>query len=170
VSRLALIARGVAFLLLLVATTYSIDRWVIRPLRCTYTASTGADALDHSVPADYKTTRLALLIRADLAGCTCVSPPNAIIPMTLGAAAEASGDLRAAIAEYQRALLIDRRPEIYFHLGLVQLETLDRTSAFENIMRACAFDPSRIADIPYEDLRLQTEQRLWAAYGPDWIR
>ena len=168
-SHLVVIARGLALLLLVAATGYSLDRWAFRPLRCTYAASTGASALDREEQTDYGTRRLALRIRADLEGCQCVSPPDSRIAMTLGAAAEASGDPRTAIAEYQRALLIDRRPEIYFHLGLAQQETLDRAAAIDNIVRACAFDPARLSDIPYDEVRKETEQRLRDTYGPDWV-
>jgi tetratricopeptide (TPR) repeat protein len=169
-SRRVMIARAVALLLVIGATGYALDRWALRPLRCGHAASLGAATLENANQTDYQTKRLARQIRADLEGCTCVSPPDPSIPMTLGAAAEASDDPRTAITEYQRALLIDRRPEIYFHLGLTQQEATDRTAAIDNIVRACAFDPARLADIPYDDVRKETEQRLRDTYGPDWVR
>ncbi|HEX7681397.1 MAG TPA: hypothetical protein VF713_24945 [Thermoanaerobaculia bacterium] len=160
--------RGTALLLLIAATVYALDRWTVNPLRCGHAASLGAAALDRELPALFQARRLARQIRADLQDCACVTPPDASIPMTLGAAAEASDDPRTAIAEYQRALQLDRRPEIYFHLGLMQQETLN-PSAVENIVRACAFDPARLADIPYDDMRKETKKRLRAMYGPDWV-
>ena len=168
-NRRVAIVRGVALLLLIAATGYALDRWALKPLRCGHAASLGAAALDRAGQAVFQTQRLARQIRDDLQDCECLHPPDASIPMTLGAAAEASDDPRTAIAEYQRALQIDRRPEIYFHLGLAQQETLDRAAALENIVRACAFDPARLADIPYDEVRKETEQRLLDAYGPDWI-
>ena len=163
------ILRGVALLLLIAATLYALDRWSLQPLRCGHAASLGAAALSRSTPSVYQAQRLTRQLRADLEGCECLSPPDANIPMTLGAAAETSDDPRTAIAEYERALLIDRRPEIYFHLGLAQQETLNRTAALENIVRACAFDPSRLDDIPYDEMRKETEQRLRDMYGADWV-
>lgn len=168
-NRVVAITRGVALLLLVAATVYTLDRWTLKPLRCGHAASLGAAALDRAGQSAFQTRRAAHQIRADLQGCDCLYPPDASIPMTLGAAAEASDDPHAAITEYQRALLIDRRPEIYFHLGLAQQETLDRDAAIENIVRACAFDPARLADIPYDDVRKETEQRLRVAYGADWV-
>ena len=168
-SRGITVVRGAALLLLVAATVYALDRWALNPLRCGHAASLGAAALDRESPALLQTQRLARQIRADLQGCACVTPPDASIPMTLGAAAEASDDPGTAIAEYQRALQLDRRPEIYFHLGLMQQETLNRSAALENIVRACAFDPARLADIPYEDMRKETEQRLRDTYGPGWV-
>jgi tetratricopeptide (TPR) repeat protein len=169
-SRGVLIVRAVALLLVIAATGYALDRWALRPLRCGHAATLGAATLENATQTDYQTKRLASQIRADLQGCACVSPPDASIPMTLGAAAEASDDPRTAITEYQRALQIDRRPEIYFHLGLTQQETTDRTAAIDNIVRACAFDPARLADIPYDEVRQEAERRLQATYGPDWVR
>lgn len=168
-SRWIAITRAMALLLVIAATGYALDRWALRPLRCDYAASVGAATLDHVQKSDYQTRRLAGQIGADLEGCACLSPPDARIPMTLGAAAEASDDPRTAITEYQRALLIDRRPEIYFHLGLMQQETPDRSSAIDNIVRACAFDPARLHDIPYDEIQSETRRRIRETYGPDWI-
>jgi tetratricopeptide (TPR) repeat protein len=161
--------RCVALLLLVTATAYALERWTLNPLRCGHAASLGAAALDRTSPTVIQMQRLARQIRDDLQDCACVSPPDSSIPMTLGATAEASDDPRVAIAQYQRALQLDRRPEIYFHLGLMQQETLNRPAALENIVRACAFDPARLADIPYEDVRQETERRLRDTYGPDWV-
>lgn len=169
-SRWFVIARAIALLLVIAATGYALDRWALRPLRCGYAASVGAATLAHSQQPDYQARRLAGQIRADLEGCACVSPPDARIPMTLGAAAEANDDPRTAVTEYERALQIDRRPEIYFHLGLMQQETPDRASAIDNIVRACAFDPARLADIPYDEVKRETKRRLRDTYGPDWVR
>lgn len=61
-----------------------------------------------------------------------------------------------AIAAYERALRIDKRPEIYFELGLTQLRVGDRSSALANLTKAARFaqqymyetgDPSMIDDI-----------------------
>jgi tetratricopeptide (TPR) repeat protein len=168
-SRAITAVRGAALLLLFAATAYALDRWTVRPLRCGHAASLGAAALDRQLPDFLPPQRLARQIRADLQDCACVTPPDASIPMTLGAAAEASDDPRTAIAEYQRALQLDRRPEIYFHLGLMQQATLNRPAALESIARACAFDPARLADIPYDDMRKEAKQRLRAVYGPGWV-
>ena len=160
------ILRGLALLLLLVASAYAINRWTLQPLRCGHAASLGAETLELRNQPAYQTARQ---IREDLHDCECVSPPDPSIPMTLGAAAEAVDDPRTAIMEYQRALQLDRRPEIYFHLGLAQQETLNHSAALENIIRACAFDPVRLKDIPYDEMRKETAQRLRERYGKDWV-
>jgi len=78
-------------------------------------------------------------------------------------------DSNSAGALYERALAIERRPEIYFGLGMAQLDMLQRSAAIENLTRACAFDPARLANIPYPEIRDETRRRLRATYGPDWM-
>jgi len=160
------ILRVFALLLLITGTAYAINRWTLQPLRCGHAASLGAEALDLSSQSVYQTARQ---VRADLHDCECVSLPDASIPLTLAAAAEASDDPRAAIIEYQRALQRDRRPEIYFQLALAQQQTLNHPAALDNLLRACAFDPARLKDIPYDEMRKETEQKLRDRYGADWV-
>jgi hypothetical protein len=166
---MTVLLRTIALLLLGAATVYAIERWTLNPLRCTSAASTGAAMLDHANPDDYRTRRAAHQLRIDLDGCRCVSPLDVGIPMTRAAAAEVDGDRPAAIIEYQNALRIDRRPEIYFQLGLLQHETGSDNDALSNLVRACAFNPALLADIPDETLRVETRRRVRAAYGEDWI-
>jgi tetratricopeptide (TPR) repeat protein len=163
------VLRVAALFLLIVATGYSLDRYALRPLHCVHTASVGTATLGTMTIRDNRTQPLARRVRAELEGCDCVSPPDAAIPIALASAAEATADLPAAIAEYERALLIDRRPEIYFQLGLLQLDSRDHSAGIEHIVRACAFDPARLSDVPYAEVRWETEQRLRATYGPHWI-
>lgn len=161
-----ILLRAVALLLLAAGTGYAIQRWVLQPLHCSHAASVGAATLEQIDPTDYRIRSVAGQIHAALEGCACVSPPDVAIPMTRAAALEANGDRAAAIAGYERALLIDRRPEIYFQLGLLHHDS----AAVENFVRACAFDPARLREIPYDDVRKETERRLRAMYGPGWMR
>jgi tetratricopeptide (TPR) repeat protein len=165
-----LIARGLGLVMLVAATGYSLQRVAFLPLRCVHAASLDAAALNATERNDDMTQRMALRVRADLEGCQSVSLADVRVPFTLGTASAAAGDARAAIAQYQRALEIDRRPEIYLALGLAQLEALDRSAAIESFVRACTFDPARFSEIPYEEIKQETEQRIRARYGPDWVR
>ena len=167
-SRGTLIARIAGLMLIAGATAYSLSRCVLVPLRCARAASRGAAALDADErQRDYATRRLATRVRANLRGCECVSAPNAHIAFILGGVSATLGDDRAAVTEYERALILERRPEIYFGLGMAQ-RALDRSAAMENLTRACAFDPARLADIPYQEIRDEVEGRLRATYGADW--
>jgi tetratricopeptide (TPR) repeat protein len=168
-ERVRLVVRGIALLLLVTTTGYALQRWIFKPLRCSFEASVGARALEQSEAANDQTRRLAHSLRADLADCGCVSPPDVTIPMARGAAAEDDGDRATAITEYQRALEIDRRPEIYSLLATLHHETGDHAAAIDNLTSACTFDPKRLRDIS-PDLRIETEQRIRSRYGVDWIR
>jgi hypothetical protein len=168
-SRAAFFARAVALLLLIAATGYALGRWAVKPLRCTYAASTGVAVIDASPPGDPNAKRVALTTRSALKQCDCVTPPDAIIAIARAAAASANGEPGAAISQYRQALLIDRRPELYFQLSLLQHEVLDHEGSVDSMVRACAFDPATINGIPFADLRQQTEQRLREKYGADWI-
>ncbi len=169
-SRGIVILRAVALLVLIGATGYSLYLWSYLPLRCVHAASLGAAALNAAEQRnEYLMHRLAGRVRSDLDGCDCVFRADVRIPFALGDAAVAAGDARSAVREYQQALLLDRRPEIYLNLGLAQLEALDRPAAVDNLARACAFNPALLSEIPYEEIRQETRQRLRVTYGEDWI-
>jgi O-antigen ligase len=156
-------------LLIAAAAAYSLYQVVYVPLRCARAASVGAAALG-STHGDAAIQREADRVRASLRGCECVSAREAHIPFMLAGVLTTLDDNRAAIAEYERALTIEQRPEIYFDLGMAHLAVLERDAAIANLTRACAFDPARLADIPYPDIRDEIERRLRATYGADWVR
>jgi len=164
-----LLARIAGLLLLAGATAYALRLCVLEPFRCAHAASLGAAALAADErQSDYAARRLANGVRTSLHGCECVRPTDVEIPFTLAGASTTLGDSRSAAIEYERALAIERRPEIYFGLGMAQLDMLQRSAAIENLTRACAFDPARLANIPYPEVSGEIRRRLRAAYGPDW--
>lgn len=160
--------RALALIILVIATGYSLDRWTWVPLKCAHRASfAGAKLQAAAQMTSHQTRLLGQRIRADLDGCDHLS--NVAIPFIRGVADEMTDDPRSAIAEYERALEIDRRPEIYFRLGMAQLAALDHSAAIASFSRACAFDPALLQDIPYGDVRRAVELRLNATYSPNWI-
>lgn len=168
--RASLVARAAAIVLLVVATAYALQRFVAKPMRCVYAATVGAAALDaRGDRRDVATLRLAGRVRTALRDCDCVTPPDARIFLTRGGASEVLGQPRLAIADYRRALAIDHRPELYFNLGLAQLDALDREGAIDSLVTACAFDPARLAEIPYDEIRDETRRRIRARYGAEWL-
>jgi tetratricopeptide (TPR) repeat protein len=150
--------RRVAALLLVLAAAYALDRWTLLPLGCAHAAGRGSRALEAN-------SRRAATVRESLRDCE-----SAEALFIRAGASRLMGDPRAAIADYRRALDLDRRPETYFGLGLAELDVLDRPAAIDAFMHACAFDPARLADIPYDDVRRETERRVRAAYGDAWLR
>lgn len=61
-----------------------------------------------------------------------------------------------AASMYEATLLLERRPEIYFQLGLTRVEMGMNIEAVENFTRACRFVPTLIEQVPAhlrEDVR-----------------
>lgn len=149
--------RLLALVALLAATALALHRFAIAPLICARATSRASAELDLPQPR-----QAALRAVAALSDCA----PTVRGLFTVAQAQSILGDRHAAIATYQRALEIDRRPEIYFALGMEQLELLDRPAAIRNLARACAFDPARLQDIPYRDVRREVRMRIAAATPP----
>ena len=169
VSRVSVIGRIAAALVIVVAAAWSLERWTFMPLRCARAAWHGARAIEAAEnQGDAAVHRAARNVRANLSGCECTATHEVFF--TLAGVSATLGEPRSAMAEYGRALEIDRRPETYFELGMTATDAFDARAAIENLTRACAFDPRRIADIRFQDIRSETTRRIRAAYGDDWIR
>jgi tetratricopeptide (TPR) repeat protein len=150
------IARIAGMTLLVFATAYALNRFVRLPLYCARVASVEAA----TIQASSAPRAAAMRARESLRGCECVTARGAHVPFILGGVLATLGDDRAAIAEYERALTIERSPEIYFALGVAQLDAMQRDAAVASFARACAFDPSRLADIPDAGVREDTARAL----------
>jgi len=104
--------------------------------------------------------------------CIGVTPYDSAPYMMAAANDRLAGDFVTAAAMYEGALHCDRRPEIYFDLGLMQLELARTADAEESFVKAGSFDPYTILDIPPEDVRMRVMQRVgkdhyFAWWGPD---
>jgi tetratricopeptide (TPR) repeat protein len=153
--------RGAGVLLVVAATLYTLHRCVWLPLHCARTTALAESELAAaSERTDYLKRRAGEHALAMLRECDGAFPVDIRLLFARAYAHENAGDPRSAVAAYQRALTIDRRPEIYLSLGIAQLDALDRRGAIESLVRAVAFDPARLGDIRYEDVRNETKQRL----------
>lgn len=169
-SRGLLTLRIAAMLVVIAATVVALDWFVALPLRCSHAASVGAAELDNAGEVvDERTARLVRRVGASLQDCDSVTPPDALIFFVRGAAEQGGGDVPTAIADYRRALEIDRRPEIYLHLGLAQLTASDRAAGLESLVRACTFDPSRLGALD-DSTRREVKGIIRARFGADWMR
>ncbi|HXI14014.1 MAG TPA: hypothetical protein VNM92_15420 [Thermoanaerobaculia bacterium] len=72
------------------------------------------------------------------------------------------GRFDEAIEGYELALGRDRRPEIYFQIGLTELERGNRDAALRNLTLAASFSRSYLDSIPTE-LRDQVESAVKVA-------
>jgi hypothetical protein len=157
------IVRIMGLLLLMAATAYSIERFVLLPLRCSRAAMAAeAELVRAAAQPEYVARRAARRVLGTMAGCECLSPRNTQVLADVARASSLLGDDRSAVAAFERALAVDRRPRLYFQLGMARLRMLDRAGAVADLARACAFDPSLLDYIEDDDLRRETEERLRA--------
>jgi tetratricopeptide (TPR) repeat protein len=161
-TRAAFLVRLVAAAMVVAVAGYALQRWSWHPFRCASMVSAADAALERAERgAAAERQRVARSVRAGLQRCACASPALEVrTQFVIAEAATELGDHRGAVAAYEHALTVDRRPELYFALGLAQLNALDRGAALDNLARACAFDPARLRGIPYDDVRAEIEQRL----------
>lgn len=152
-----------------VLAAFALYCWTVIPVRCArreWKAARSLNATGHR--SDLTMRREAQQVRYDLDGCGCA--PTHDLYFTLGNASTVAGEPRRAMAEYARALELDRRPETYFQHGMSALDAYDRETAIASLTRACAFDPARLGNIDYEAVRAETARRIRATYGDDWLR
>jgi tetratricopeptide (TPR) repeat protein len=167
-SRAVAFCRVVAALVVIGSTAYAIDRWAVAPLSCARAAWHGTRALGAVEQRQANARAVADEVRVSLQGCDCGTRTDVVL--TLADAAETSGDARAAITFYRRALDLDRRPETWFALGMAASDAMDRNAAIDSFTRAGTFDPARVKSIPYEEMRNETARRITSRYGADWLR
>jgi len=100
--------------------------------------------------------------------CVGVTPYDSAQYMLAAANDRLAGDIGAAAAMYQTALRYDRRPEIYFDLGLMQLDLARTADAEESFVQAGSFDPFTILEIPPDDVRNRVMQRVGQDHYFTW--
>jgi hypothetical protein len=83
-----------------------------------------------------------------LEACQGCSSTDIAYLMVKAANEGAIQDLRAAEATYRQALALDRRPELYLNLGLMQLELGKTAEGTQSLLTACRFSFAVINDIP----------------------
>jgi tetratricopeptide (TPR) repeat protein len=76
------------------------------------------------------------------------------------------GDNEMAVREYTDALRYDRRPELYFNLGMAQLDREHFDDAVRSLETAGFVQFSSIDDIPPGTIHDEVYRRVMAVYGP----
>lgn len=141
--------RLAATLLILAGAAVAIGRVVVPRHRCNVLAKRIERqtklALDMVSPL-----RAASLTRRnldELEQCRASVPWDVQFPMLMAGNHWIRGDREAARNAYREALEIDRRPEIYLNLGLVELELGD-PNAEADLETACTFSPVLLYEVP----------------------
>ena len=88
-----------------------------------------------------------------LTSCLNVERDNVEAWMLLAANFLALDKKLEAAAAYREALKYDRRPELFFSLGLVELDLGQRDAAIKDLTTAATFNPNVTDAIVYDDVR-----------------
>lgn len=90
---------------------------------------------------------------ADLKRCSEVVLTDAKLYVMMGDNYNVLQQPARAEEAYRRALALDRRPEIFFKLGMAQLAQARTEEGVDNIRRAASFRIALVDEIPYNELR-----------------
>jgi tetratricopeptide (TPR) repeat protein len=104
---------------------------------------------------------------AALQPCTFPTCRDVGSDMLIAAAYRLLGRNDEAIRAYRHALTLDRRPEIYANLAVVELAAGDRNAARADFMRASLFNPWMIRTIEDGVMRQEIRDRLIALWPED---
>jgi tetratricopeptide (TPR) repeat protein len=107
---------------------------------------------------------------AVLRRCENHYPLDVNVYMLEGANYQIMSQLPRASEAYEKALRIDRRPEIYFNLGIVELEMKNRDRARTNFMSAVTFAPKLLEEVPDITIREEVKAEIVKTFGEDWLR
>jgi tetratricopeptide (TPR) repeat protein len=164
------VAQVAGFAALTIATVVSLRYAVYLPFVCEARVTRALDAIDAAAERGETARRTASQFALSLVrGCGCIERLDFKLAYVRGTADRDRGDAPAAIDAYQRALSLDRRPEIYIDLGRAQLDAIDRAGAIDSFVAAGAFAPKLLDRIPYSDVRSEAERRIRERYGANWI-
>jgi tetratricopeptide (TPR) repeat protein len=145
--------RAAAFIAIAFCASFALYAWVVRPYRCNISSKRTARRLDVAVSLPSGSLRIASMARLnieELEPCVSAIPSNIAADMVLAGSYRTIGDRQKALDVYGSALRYDRRPEIYFDLGEVQLELGDRKSGMQNLITACLYDHAYLDEIAKE--------------------
>jgi tetratricopeptide (TPR) repeat protein len=159
-----------AFVLLGPAMLFGLYRCSYLPVRCSRDVHQSEKELVAAAERDdgYSTVIAARRALDRLQRCY-VRPLQVDPPMLTALSYRLLQQHDIAIEWYRRALIVDRRPEIYLGLGIEQLKAGRRPEAIESLTLACAFAPQMLDSIDDGMARQQVIQRIKEQYGADWL-
>lgn len=129
---------------------YAIDVLVARAWRCNIVkkrAQTRTLGL-LDIPFGPAIARVAHRQIADEMRCLATCPTDVDTYMTIAVAQRIVGRQQGAVEMYRTALQFDRRPEIFFNLGIVLLQLNDVEGARTAFLDACRFNIDLANQIP----------------------
>jgi tetratricopeptide (TPR) repeat protein len=161
-SRPRLVILAVAAMLLL-----ALEHTVLMPLRREHAKARARQRLERAIRTNNPVviTRMARATLADLDGYRFPFSTDAETQIDRAAAYMLLENYPAAIREYQQALRLDKRPEIYLNLGEALMATGQAEAAVQALTRAVLFDRVLLNQISDGLSRQRVETQLAAIQG-----
>jgi tetratricopeptide (TPR) repeat protein len=156
--------RVVALVAVAVAAIVALQIWVVRPYDCNIRVKRGTKRLLAALdlpPRSIRGAQLARINIAELEPCVARIPSNIGADMVLASGYRDIGQLQRASDLYALALNYDRRPELYFNLGQVQVDLGDKKSGIQNLIIACLYDPEYFDAISKEQIEVKDAVRAY---------
>src|ERR1019366_4501766 len=160
-------ALSIAFVLVVViGAAFLISRIALKPWQCNLTEKeiqVRTSLTYDSVADPIQTSRYAHENLAALEPCIEVSPHDIALYMLAAANQRLIGRDADAATMYRRALQYDRRPELYYNLGVVELQLHQRDAAIADLLTAVSFSRAYLRDLP-ADVQAEVSDALRRQY------
>lgn len=145
------------------AALMAIDGLCIVPYRCNQITKVGETAVTAALSGN-PSAQLFLRDQAPIFDrCIARQPENVELELLRGTTQSLFGDYEGALANYQRALRYDRRPEIYFDIGGAMLRLRRTEEAIDSYAIAVRFNPGLLGRISDPLIRSRVETRTASA-------
>lgn len=154
----------VALIVVVIATVFALQNWVVGPYECNLKVRRGTTRLLAAVaqpPGSYRAVRLARATIEDLQPCVEARPSDISADMVLAGSYRMIGELQRARETYEMALAYDRRPELYFNLGQVEVDAGNSQAGIQNFITACLYDPAYFDEISKEQPEVRDAVRTY---------
>jgi O-antigen ligase len=131
--------------------------WQCNEMKKRLEARTGAT---YDAAADtLRTAERARQNLAELQACREATPTDVGVYMLIAANDRLIGRMSDAVMMYRTALQYDRRPELYYNLGLTELEMRQRGPAVADLIIAVRFSRKYLAELP-SDVQSEINEAL----------
>jgi O-antigen ligase len=160
-------ALSVVFVLVIViGAAFLINRIALQPWQCNLTEKQVQERTSltyDSVTDPIQASRNARVNLAALEACMDAAPNDVALYMLAAANDRLIGRDADAATMYRRALQYDRRPELYYNLGVVELQLHQRDAAIADLLTAVSFSRAYLQDLPV-DVQAEVKDGLRRQY------
>jgi tetratricopeptide (TPR) repeat protein len=161
-SRVKIVLRVIVIAITALGCAWALREWCYEPYACNVAISeiTARTAASDNLRGEYAKVQRA---EANIARLRALEPhcrTDVRLYMLLGGNEALAGQPQNAVRNYELALTIDRRPEIYIALAeqLILLGRIDE--AVDNYVIAGRFSPAVLEIIPSEEIARRVRERL----------